>query len=318
MKKSANYWSKDACSEEALMYNTRNEFKCGSPSAYNKAIKNGWIDELCQHMVRVINPPNYWMLDRCHAEALKYQCRNKFIENSSSAYYAARKNGWLDEICSHMSTNQLHKKRYLYAFEFTDNHVYVGLTYNVTRRSNVHLGLIGSANSAVLNHIRKTQLSPTLKMLVNIPIDESDAATKEVFFIDEYRKNKWFLLNRIKGGGLGGNLSKWNFENLRKEALKYSTRGEFQKNSCGAYNAARRNNCLNEICSHMIEIVKPIHYWTYENCKNEAFKYDKRNDFHVKSSSAYDSAHKNNWLNEICLHMKQPNSNQFKQTNNEF
>ena len=40
MSKSANYWSKDVCGKEALNYNSRNEFKRGSPSAYNKAIKN--------------------------------------------------------------------------------------------------------------------------------------------------------------------------------------------------------------------------------------------------------------------------------------
>jgi hypothetical protein len=311
MRKSANYWSKDVCSKEALKYNTKNEFKHGSPSAYSKVIKNNWVDELCQHMKKVINPPNYWVLDRCHIEALKYQNKGKFIENSSSAYYAARKNGWLNEICSHMVTNQPHKKRYVYAFEFIDNHVYIGLTCDMNKRSKVHLGLINSADSAVLNYIKKTKINPTFKILVNTPIDESDAAINEIFFINEYKKNNWFLLNKIKGGGLGGNIFKWSIENLMKEALKYNTRSEFQKKSCGAYNAARRNNCLNEICSHMIEIVKPIYYWTYENCKNEAIKYNKRNDFHLESSSAYDSAHRNNWLNEICLHMKRPNNNQF-------
>ena len=61
----------------------------------------------------------------------------------------------------------------------------------------------------------------------------------------------------------------------------------------------------------MTEIVKPIRYWTHEKCKNETLKYNKRNDFHLESASAYDSAHRNNWLNEICSHMKRPNNNQF-------
>jgi hypothetical protein len=311
MKKPANYWSKDACGEEALKYDTRNEFRRGSITAYNKALKNNWSDELCRHMKRVINPPNYWMLDRCHIEALKYQTKREFIENCSSAYNAARKNGWLDKICSHMITSRSHKKRYLYAFEFINNHVYVGLTYSVIKRSNIHLGLIKSANSTVSEYIKETKLTPILKILIDIPIEESDAAIKEVFFIGEYEKNKWILLNKIKGGGLGGNIVKWNIVNLMEEALKYNTRGEFQKKSCGAYNAARRNNCLNEVCSHMIEVIKPLYYWTYENCKNEALKYNKRNDFHMKSCSAYDSTYRNNWLNELCVHMKRPNNNQF-------
>lgn len=39
---------------------------------------------------------------------------------------------------------------------------------------------------------------------------------------------------------------------LRKEALKYNTRGSFQKGS-KAYQAALRRGLLDDICSHMIK-----------------------------------------------------------------
>ena len=47
-------------------------------------------------------PNGYWTKERCHKEALKYSIRKEFVKGSSGAYNAAYKNGWLDEICSHM------------------------------------------------------------------------------------------------------------------------------------------------------------------------------------------------------------------------
>lgn len=44
--------------------------------------------------------------------------------------------------------------------------------------------------------------------------------------------------------------------------------------------------------------------WTYEECKKEALKYNKRGDFATQSNSHYNKAHANGWLEEICSHMK--------------
>ena len=45
-----------------------------------------------------------WSLDKCKEEALKYKTRNEFQKNSACAYSASRKNKWLDDVCSHIST----------------------------------------------------------------------------------------------------------------------------------------------------------------------------------------------------------------------
>jgi hypothetical protein len=48
--------------------------------------------------------PNYWNKENTATEAFKYTARKKFSNGSRGAYKAACKNGWMDEICSHMST----------------------------------------------------------------------------------------------------------------------------------------------------------------------------------------------------------------------
>ena len=49
---------------------------------------------------------------------------------------------------------------------------------------------------------------------------------------------------------------------------------------------------------------KPKGYWTKERCQEEALKYESRLDFAKNSGGAYYKASKNNWLNDICSHMK--------------
>lgn len=44
-------WTKKACAKEAKKYFRRVDFQRGSPSAYVIARKNGWLDDICQHMI---------------------------------------------------------------------------------------------------------------------------------------------------------------------------------------------------------------------------------------------------------------------------
>jgi len=91
----------------------------------------------------------------------------------------------------------------------------------------------------------------------------------------------------------------WTKENCQKESLKYKTRFEFLKGSRGAYESSRRNGWLDDICSHMIEILKPRGYWTKENCQKESLKYKTRLEFRKGTSRAYGSSRKNGWLDEF-------------------
>jgi len=48
-------WTKERCYKEALKYKTRTNFRKSSSSAYIRARKEGWLDEICEHMVRHVN-----------------------------------------------------------------------------------------------------------------------------------------------------------------------------------------------------------------------------------------------------------------------
>ncbi|MFM2393536.1 MAG: hypothetical protein RLZZ546_1518 [Bacteroidota bacterium] len=39
------------CKEEALKYNKMKDFRKKSSSAYQMSYKNGWLNEICEHMI---------------------------------------------------------------------------------------------------------------------------------------------------------------------------------------------------------------------------------------------------------------------------
>lgn len=47
--KESGYWTKEKCQETALKYSRRIDFYKKDISAYNKAQKSGWLDEICSH-----------------------------------------------------------------------------------------------------------------------------------------------------------------------------------------------------------------------------------------------------------------------------
>ena len=293
------YWTKEHCANEAKKYSTRNHFQRMASGAWNAANKNGWLDEICSHM-EVRWQKKWDTKAKCAKEAKKHMSRTDFQKNSPGAWKAANKHNWLDEICSHMVTYGNLFKRCIYAFEFSDMSVYIGLTDNIKRREKQHLK---SSNSAVYRHIQKTSLKPILQILHEYT-DKELAKILEKFYIEEYRNKGWNILNRAKAGSVGGKYVFWTYEECKSHALQCSTRSEFITKFPGAYASAIKNNWLDDICQHMklkFEIKN-----NPETVKLEALKYKTRQEFRHGSNSAYEYARKHKLLDSICTHMIRP------------
>ena len=98
-KKPSGYWTYETCLAEAKKYNSRREFYKGCNSAYNVALKNGWLDNYTwfistNELKKIIRTK--WTYETCYQEAKKYNSRNEFKKGNESAYNVALKNGWLD------------------------------------------------------------------------------------------------------------------------------------------------------------------------------------------------------------------------------
>jgi len=241
--------------------------------------------------------PNYWTKERCSEVALMCDSRSEFCNLYKGAYKRAYINGWLDELCLHMKPIGNLRKRLVYSYEFSDNYVYVGLTCNDKRRDRQHNNEI----SPVKNHIIEFNVKPIKKILSDGYICVNEAQILENYWVYKYKNEGWNILNTKKTGGLGGNTLYWTKEKCREVANKCKSRKEFSIKYVSAYINSRNNKWLDEICSHMIRIRKPIGYWNYENCKTAAMNFKSRFDFSHKCSGAYFISAKNKWLDEFYL-----------------
>lgn len=119
---------------------------------------------------------------------------------------------------------------------------------------------------------------------------------------DKFSTVAWTTLDEVRREFFEINKSKWNESNVKIEALKYNSRGEFSKKSGGAYGYALRNNLIDEYCKHM-----EIDEKSYDEIKREvlkiAKKYSTRNEFHNKDSAAYYKAKQLGFFDEAVSHM---------------
>jgi predicted GIY-YIG superfamily endonuclease len=240
-------------------------------------------------------PSGYWNYERCKEIALECKTKTELNKKNKSIYNAILINNW-NELFDHMSITSNKNKRLIYVYEFDDNYCYVGLTCNINRRHNQHLGKEKYKGSSVYEHILKTNKLPKLIIKTDY-INVNDAILLEEKFLIEYKNNGWIELNKTKTGGIGQNY-KWNKELCREEAKKYNRIVDFMKNSGRAYFICIKNNWINEFFPKREISIKG--YWNNkELCREESKKYKNRSEFCYGSWSAYNYSNINNWLDEF-------------------
>ena len=133
--------------------------------------------------------------------------------------------------------------RCVYSYEFSDNYVYVGLTYNLHERQihrNSHL------TDAVTRHIMETGLTPIRKQITDyIPVQEARILEGEI--LKKYKENNWNILNSTSTGGIGSTILTWTKEKCIDAAKSCNSRTEFCEKYRGAYSSSVKNGWINDI-----------------------------------------------------------------------
>lgn len=297
-------WTYESCYQEALKYKSRSEFKNHCASAYQTAIKKGWLDTWFEKKRK---PVGYWNEQTCYQEALKYKSRREFQRRCGSAYNAAWKNGWLDDYTWFgKDLNPYKNKRdnvYCYIFKEL-NSVYIGRTVDPDKRNKEHNT---NVNSSVYKFAKQNNiLIPQITTLeTNLSLEEG--LEREHFYVTKFKKEGWNVLNKAKTGkncGALGSLcyGKWNKQTCEQEALKYTSRRKFKDGNNSAYQVARKNCWLDDY--YWFTEKPKYNYWNEQTCYQEAQKYKSRSEFAKQCSIAYQVARKNNWLDDYTWFKK--------------
>lgn len=278
--------TKEECHAVALRYTVKQEFKLKEHAVSLYAFRRGWLDEICSHMKQNTHWKN--RKEEVHKVALKYKHRGEFCEKDERYYEVARKNDWLDEVCSHMTPVGHKFKRLVYSYEFSDNTVYVGLTFNDNKRSLSHNT---SITSPVFRHKEKTGLTPTKKILSDGYIHSNDAKLLEHNSIEKYKNDGWSVLNVAKAGGLGGNNLIWTDKKIKETVSKYTHLSDLRKNEPNLVTTLYRKNAYREYVKELIDDC--ISNWDEESVIELISNYTYLKDFRENHSGAYNWIHSN-------------------------
>ena len=190
----------------------------------------------------------------------------------------------------------------MYAYEFENNVAYVGLSYNKEDRFRTRLS---NKNDAIYKYIKSNNPSPPKIIQLCDYVEPNRASKLEIFYIEKYKNDGWILLNKKRGGGLGGFSPKWTYDVCKEEALKFTNKHQMGLESPNIYNKILRKKWFSELCSHFsVDNKKPTNYWNNkENCILEARKYTTKSELIKKNSHVYLVGKKNGWYEEMTKHM---------------
>lgn len=241
-------WNYESVKEEAKKYTTKGEFSQRNASAYQAALKNGWINEykwFCNGVKMMTENKRKWSYNACYNEAKNYASRGEFKKNASGAYTVARANGWLDDY-TWFSPSKTSKKwtyetvkeeasKYASRGDFKKRN---GGAYRVARE-NGWLDDYTWFRTIKNKWNYETCKEEARKYTSRSEFKKGNASAYEVSlnngWISDY---DWFipLIRR----------NYWNYETCKEEASKYQSKYKYQKGAKGAYNVARRNGWLDE------------------------------------------------------------------------
>lgn len=173
--------------------------------------------------------------------AQKYTRMIDFAKGIDKNHYAvAYRHGWLDDICKHMEPRADIFRRDIYVYDIYyqgEKYAYVGLTYNVEHRHKCHLN---DNRDAIFKFKEKTGCEIPYPEILYRNLDVDSASKKEDELIQEYKSRGYIMLNRVKGGSLGGFQGhSYSWEECKIIGGKYKTLKSWRDNEPKSYEFAR-------------------------------------------------------------------------------
>lgn len=298
-RKPRNYWNYNTCKEAALNCKSRGEFWEKYSCAATLSSKNGWLDDFFRP--NTSKPANYWDYKHCYEEAKKYELYSQFRDESFTVYDKCMKNGWIKDFIwlkdnrkKYDEASKIHK---IYVYVFNDfNTAYVGRTIQIKQRHYLHTRSKKAKKDSVKEFIDENSITNvSFPIILEDKLTMNESKIREQYWIERYTEMGYRMLNKVKGGSVGGIATKWTEEACYQEAKKYNTKIDFYKNSNSAWVSARKNNWLKE---YTWLDSKKRNVWTYDICYEKAKECATLIEFRKKYPQGYRKAYLKKWTND--------------------
>ncbi|MBR4854924.1 MAG: hypothetical protein IKU88_09380 [Alistipes sp.] len=308
-------WTYEKCYELAQTCKTRSELKFASNAAYNKARKEGWLDEYVWLKDSNRKPPGYWdNYENCKNEAQKYSSRTEFYKNCPGAAFYSRKNLWINDFYGTKAKPRNYWDNYEHCYE---------AAIECKSRSE-----FSDKNSAAYMQSLKNGWINSFDWLIDKKIFNNNKV--DCVYAYEFDKFKAVyvgrtLMRRVDARDLEHRKGVYCKDQMQ-HPVSYDGVLDFSiKNSCdipemriledGLTLAEGRNNEHKWIEKYsnegwyIINVAKTGKFtgsigslgkgkWSYDTCKAEALKYKSLSEFKRSKGGAYEASRINNWLKD--------------------
>ena len=309
------------CKKEVSKYNSYTELNQTDPSIIRKIRKKGW-NELISHWdlpPSTINPK--WTYERCKEEVSKMVYLNEL--QGTSVVSVLRKNGWFDELTSHL-IRVVHEpytqeevleeaKKYETRNDFrvgSPGHYGAAKRLNIMSEAAAHMG-----TSLKEKQFTKEEILESARRYTN----QRDWINNEISIYRTavgYIKTKsskedkefWFecifhMDYLAKPNGY------WTYDKCKEVALTYNDRRVFNKERHTVCEVIKEEGWT-DLLEHMVwttpsgNIRYPKGYFVdKERVREEALKYKTRTDLKMNCPYVYKTILKNDWGDELLSHM---------------
>lgn len=293
---SAKKWNQETCYNEAQKYKSRKEFQYKGAGAYHVARRNGWLDDYTWFQKPVVSEKHIYIV-------------YKYEDADSNAVYVGLTNNIKQRHREHCKGHLIHGKR-KYDIVYRYFHDTLGkeapdpiilhkdlLVDDAKEYEKKYVEQFMNEGKLVLNIAKPGSIggygiwtkeackyeAKKYKSRGEFAIESNGAyeAARKNGWLDSYT---WFEEKRKKDGY-------WNYDTCIKEAKKYKSRVEFQRNNGVAYRVARKNGWLDDYT--WFKEKQKHNYWNQDTCFEEAKKYKTKSEFAKKSGGAYNLARQN-------------------------
>ena len=252
--------------------------------------------------------------EKCYNIAKQYLFKRDFFLEQQPAYNKARNEGWLDDFDWLLTKTDNSDKRIIYVYEFSDGAAYVGLTNWVERRDYEHRWN-KNVSSVYEYSIQNNIEIPVIKILEE-NVNSDKAGSVENKWINFYRKNNWKMINKVRGGAIGGGhpSKKYTKEQIIEETKQYKNQEEVYNKNRPLYNAMRRFRVVKECFpkTHFKPKTTEQYDYTEEFLKEITTKYKKKSELRKNEYRVYQWLYMHNRLYDFYEKASEGNMNKKK------
>lgn len=287
-------YTKEKCKEIFNKCKNRTEFKSKYYGAYCRCKENGWLEEICPSFFDWDKPKTF---EEAVERTKKYCCRSELCKDNYRLFYFLQKSGWLDKIDNLKVITEESKIHYVYAYEFTQyNTAYIGRTINIKKR---HLQHLKTESCSLGKFIKINGIKKLDKpKIIYEKLNAKESQEKEAEQIEEYKKNGWIVLNTAKAGSLGAVYHRYTRKACYELAKQFKTKKEFREKYRNVYFKCLEKGWLKDYI-WLITTHRQKKVFTYEECKNAAFKCSSRTEFRDNYGMMYLQSVENGWINDF-------------------